>query len=101
MNRNRNRYFGSPLKAASTLCIAGAVGLELGNLCAKFILGHPLQGFDTIFYISRFALIAHAIEGAIAAIYSPSKQQSPLGYAIYTFFVGAPGLAELFGKQSE
>jgi len=90
-----NRYFGSPLKATATFLIIGALGLELGNLYAKIVLGHPIQGLGTIFTISRFALIAHAIEGAIAAIYSPSRQQSPLGYAIYTFFVGAPGLAEL------
>ena len=101
MNLDLNRYFGNPIKTVSTLFIAGAVGLELVNLCVRFILGHPIPGFDTIFTIDRFILIAHAIEGAIAAIYSPSRQQSPWKYAVYTFFVGAPGLAELFGKQSE
>jgi hypothetical protein len=48
------------------------------------------------FYLGRLALIGHAIEGLIAAVYAPSKGKSPLSMGIYTFFVGAFGLMELF-----
>lgn len=82
--------FSSFIKVLSTALISGALGLELWNLYT------PIQGFAVLFYIERFILISHGIEAAIAVFYAASRNQSPLKYSIYTFFVGTVGLVELF-----
>lgn len=85
-----------PIKVISTVLIAGAIALELTNLYAQSVGGAPLPGLAVVFWIGRLALVAHGIEGAIAAILAPARSQKPLQYGIYTFFVGTVGLAELF-----
>lgn len=90
-----------PIKVLSTVLITGAIALELTNLYAQSVSGIPLPGLDVpgldvVFWIGRLALVAHGIEGAIAAILAPARSQNPLQYGIYTFFVGTVGLAELF-----
>ncbi len=101
MTPSLNRNFSSPLKSVSTVLITAALGLELGNLGTRIFLGFPMQGLDSVFSVERVVLAIHAVEGAIAAAYAGSRGHSPWGYGIYTFFVGAFGLSELFKKQAE
>jgi hypothetical protein len=49
-----------------------------------------------LLWIGRFALVAHFLEGIIAFIYAPSRNQPAIASGIYTFFVGTVGLVELF-----
>jgi hypothetical protein len=46
-------------------------------------------------------LSAHFIEAIIAAFYAPAKNQKPIQYGIYTFFVGTIGLLEFFENPSQ
>lgn len=92
-DRNPRGFF--ILKLASIAFISGALGLELGNFWANAAFGAPIIDKAPLTYIGRSALIIHGIEGAIAAVIASSKQRPPLSYGIYTFFVGAMGLAEL------
>lgn len=93
------QQIATPIKVISTILITGAIALELGNLIAFFI-GEPLpNSLAPIFGVERFAVGAHLIEGAIAAIYAPQKQKMPLQYGTYTFFVGTVGLWELFNQD--
>ena len=85
-----DKNFSSLIKVVSTVLITSALGLELWNLYS------PVQGLTILFYIERFALISHGIEAAIASVYAAPRDQSPLKYSIYTFFVGTVALVELF-----
>lgn len=91
-----NQKILTAIKVISTLLIAGAIGLELWNTTAELTHSQLPNLPDVLFLISRFALIAHAIEGTIAGIYAPTKKKMFLPYSIYTFFVGTVGLLELF-----
>jgi hypothetical protein len=84
------------VKIVSTCAISGAIGLEIWHIIALLTDRSLPNLLSVIMPISRFALIAHAIEGAIAAVYAPSKQKAILRSGIYTFFVGTVGLLELF-----
>ena len=86
------------IKVVSTLLIAGAIGLELWNIYAIYTNTHVPNILHPVFWIERFAVISHLIEGAIAAYFAPSYNKIPLKYAVYTFFVGTVGLLELFDK---
>jgi hypothetical protein len=84
------------IKGISIVLIASALSIELWNLSVYWI---PHSTLDLPFWMvgfARFALIAHLIEGAIATFYAPTKQQKPMRYGVYTFFVGTVGLWELF-----
>ncbi len=91
---NPTRIVWRGIKIFSTVLIAAAIGRELLNGWA-----HILNLPQPIALLGRIALAAHGIEGAIAAVYAPSRGRSPLKYAIYTFFVGTLGLVELFQGQ--
>ena len=84
------------IKVLSTGLITAALGLELGNLTAHFFGLAPFVGLAIVFWVGRIALVIHAVEGAIAAAYAPSRERSALKYGIYTFFVGTVGLVELW-----
>ncbi|WP_416668061.1 hypothetical protein [Egbenema bharatensis] len=88
------------IKRISIVLITGAILLELWHLYAGFTLRSIPAFLAPLLWIGRFALIAHLIEGIIAAIYAPGKQKSPLLYGTYTFFVGTIGLVELFALNS-
>jgi hypothetical protein len=92
LDSNLNRS----IKVLSTSLITGALGLELGHLAARFMGLEPMAGLAMVFWISRVALVIHAVEGAIAAAYAPARARSALRYGIYTFFVGTVGLVELW-----
>jgi hypothetical protein len=84
------------IKYLSTILITGAIGLELWHLYTVFSDRSFSAWLHPMLWLGRFALVAHLIEGVIAAIYAPRKQKSPLSYGTYTFFVGTIGLSELF-----
>ncbi|MEO0534532.1 MAG: hypothetical protein AAF215_11790 [Cyanobacteria bacterium P01_A01_bin.123] len=80
------------IKVTSIGLVSATLAFELSNLA----LSLPVQVPNLIIGFGRFVLISHALEGAIAAIYAPSRQQRSLPYSFYTFFVGTVGLMELF-----
>lgn len=84
------------IKVLSTGLITAALGLELGNLTAHFFGIDPFANLAIAFWMGRSALVIHAIEGAIAVAYAPSRQRSALRYGVFTFFVGTVGLVELW-----
>jgi hypothetical protein len=87
------------IKIISTMLIVGVLGLELRNLYALRSQIAPLDLPFPLLWIGRFALVAHFLEGMIAFIYAPSRNQSAIASGIYTFFVGTVGLVELFELQ--
>jgi hypothetical protein len=95
-----NKKFVTSIKVTSTILIASAIGLELGNIYPVFDNKISTQ-LQPIFWLERFALISHLIEAAIAASYASSRNKTPISYAIYTFFVGTVALLELFDKTKE
>jgi hypothetical protein len=98
---NQTKSIFPLIKVISTILITSAIVWELGNIYASYIhLKIPIS-FTPIFWVGRFALTAHFIEGIIAAFYAPTKSKTPIQYGIYTFFVGTIGLLELFLENSE
>jgi hypothetical protein len=91
----------SLLKIISTVLSTGAIGLELWNIYALINNMKVPSSLDPIFWIERFALTVHFVEGVIAAFYAPSKQKLPVRYGTYTFVVGTIGLLELFAKDDD
>jgi len=89
----------SLIKIVSTVLITGAIGLEIWNQYAGLINLAGFSWLHPVFWIERFALIAHVIEATIAAIYAPVKGKMPVQYGLYTFFVGTVGLVELFDAK--
>jgi len=83
------------LKFISTILILSAIVLELWNIQAVL----TNRNLPPIFWIERFALTAHLVEAVIAGYYASAKNEIPLKYGIYTFFVGTVGLLELFEKD--
>ena len=87
------------IKIISTMLIVGVLGLELRNLYAVQNQMTPLELPFPLLWIGRFALVAHFLEGMVAFIYAPSRNQPAIASGIYTFFVGTVGLVELFELQ--
>ena len=87
------------IKIISTILIVGVLGLELRNLYALQSQITPLDLPFPLLWIGRFALVAHFLEGIVAFIYAPSRNQPAIASGIYTFFVGTVGLVELFEWQ--
>lgn len=84
------------IKLISIILITSAIGLELWHLSAVMTQNQIPTLLHPIFWVERFALLIHGIEGLFAMVYAPRKQQVPIPYGIYTFFVGTIGLLELF-----
>ncbi|MEH1896151.1 MAG: hypothetical protein V7K94_12810 [Nostoc sp.] len=87
------------VKVISTVLITSAIGLESWNIYAVLTNSNVPSSLNPIFWIERFAMTCHFIEGIIAAFYAPSIKKIPIQYAIYTFFVGTIGLLELFDRD--
>lgn len=89
------------IKCLSIFLITGAICLELWQ--HQFLLSQssrptlPLA----VFWVARFALVAHGVEAIIAAIYAARHHRAPWFHAIYTFFVGTVGLVELLTSNTE
>ena len=86
------------IKGISIVLMSSAIGLELWNIYALISNSKLPSGLNLVFWIERFAVTVHFVEGVIAAAYAPSRKKIPLTYGTYTFFVGTVGLLELFDK---
>lgn len=101
MNSNIKKLFAKIIKVISTILITSAISLELWNLYAVLTHNQIPSSLNPIVWLERFAITAHLVEAAIAGWYAPTKNQIPIKYATYTFFVGTVGLLELFAKEEE
>ena len=93
------RWVVSVIKIVSTILITGALGLEVWHLFLAANNSDFPQSLIPVLWFGRFAVIAHFIEGMIAASIAPSRQKPILRYATYTFFVGTVGLLELLDRE--
>jgi hypothetical protein len=96
--KDTKRRFFSLIKVISVVLIASAIGLELWNAYALLTNSKLPSSLNPIFWVERFAVAIHFVEGVIAASYAPSRKKMPIKYGTYTFFVGTIGLLELFDK---
>jgi len=87
------------IKCFSILVITSAIGLELWHRFAAVTQRDVILTLAPLFWIGRFALIAHLIEGVAAAIYALRHQKPALFWAVYTFLVGTVGLFELLAAN--
>ena len=87
------------IKVISTILITGALGLEAWHLFLATNSGEFTYSLFPVLWFGRFAVMAHFIEGMIAAGIAPSRQKSVLRCATYTFFVGTVGLLELMDSK--
>lgn len=94
-----SKFLLTTIKIISTMLIVGVLGLEFRNLYAVQSQMTPFELPFPLLWIGRFALVAHFLEGMIAFIYAPSRNQPAIASGIYTFFVGTVGLVELFELQ--
>lgn len=91
----------SIIKVVSTVLISSAIVLESWNIYAVNAGINIPSILIPIFWVERFIVTCHFLEGVIAAFYAPAKKKMPIKYGIYTFFVGTVGLLELFSKEPE
>ena len=84
----------SVIKGLSTILIFAVLGLEFWNLWAK---GQLPPGLHIILLVGHLVITIHVMEGIIAAFYAPSRGKPLFLSALYTFFVGFPGLFEVLG----
>ncbi|AVH64173.1 hypothetical protein [Nostoc sp. 'Peltigera membranacea cyanobiont' N6] len=89
------------IKVISIVAIASAIGLGMWNIQALASNNHLPIILNPVLIIAHLALSAHFVEAIIAACYAPAKNQKPIQYGIYTFFVGTIGLLELFETHSQ
>ncbi len=89
------------IKVLSTCLITGAIGLELWTLKATLTDSWIASIPEPVFWLERFAIAIHLLEGGVAAAYAPSRNKPALRYGTYTFFVGTVGLLELFKHTVE
>ena len=88
------------IKVLSPILICAAIGVEIWTLYA-LQTGGPLPPLPIgLFWFERFALTAHAVEGVVASLFAKSREQSPIPYGLYTFFVGTVGLLELLEQPA-
>ncbi|MDJ0634204.1 MAG: hypothetical protein QNJ34_13525 [Xenococcaceae cyanobacterium MO_188.B29] len=85
----------SLIKITSTILITSALGLEIWQVYV-LLNGTSLPNqLDPVLCLGSIALIAHLIEGLIAAFQANACHKNFIIYGIYTFFVGFVGLLEL------
>lgn len=89
------------IKVLSTVLLTSALGLEFWNFLTGFLSTANFYWLNSIVIIERLAIAIHSAEALIASYYASSKNQQPLQYGIYTFFVGTVGLVELFTDQTD
>ncbi|NMF64863.1 hypothetical protein DP113_16770 [Brasilonema octagenarum UFV-E1] len=100
LNYQNNNIF-TFVKVLSTVLITSAIGLELWNIYAVLTNTKVPSSLNPVFWIERFAVTIHFLEGVVAAFFAPSRKKTPLQYGTYTFFVGTIGLFELFQKEDD
>lgn len=98
---NIKQQLFSTVKIISIVLISGAIILELWNFSTLITNTKIPSSLNIVFWIERFAIAAHFVEGVIASIYANSRNKMPLQYGVYTFFVGTIGLLELFTQEDK
>ncbi|NDJ23629.1 hypothetical protein GS682_18695 [Nostoc sp. B(2019)] len=98
--KQKKKKLFTVIKVISIFFIASAIAWEVGNIYATLTNQKLPNNLNFIFWIERFALVAHLIEGIAAALYAPSKRKDSMQYGTYTFFVGTIGLLELFEEKN-
>ena len=83
------------IKIISTIFITFCLGLEIWQVYLLSTGSSLPSRVYPFLWLGGIALIAHAIEGLIAAFKASAGQKNFLTYGIYTFFVGFVGLWEL------
>lgn len=96
--KNIQKRLYALIKVISVILITSAIGLEIWNTYAVLTNSNIPSLLNPIFWIERFAIVSHLVEGVIAAAYAPSRKKAPIKYGAYTFFVGTVGLLELFDQ---
>ena len=96
--KDKKRRFYTLIKIISVILITSAIGLELWNAYALLTNTNIPSSIQPFFWIERLAITIHLVEGVIAAYKAPSRNEMPIKYGTYTFFVGTVGLLELFEK---
>jgi uncharacterized protein with PQ loop repeat len=99
--RNTKKRLFTLIKIISIVFITSAIGLELWNIYALLTNNKIPVSLNPVFWIERFAIAIHLVEGVIAAYKAPSRNKTPIKYGTYTFFVGTVGLLELFDKLEQ
>ncbi|MEL6496136.1 MAG: hypothetical protein AAFQ41_13595 [Cyanobacteria bacterium J06623_7] len=90
-----NQAVAKSIKVISSLAMTGALGLSGWNLYLH-LQGQTLPTkFTALFWLASAALVAHGVEGLIAAVKVRGSDRHPFVYGVYTFFVGFVGLQEL------
>ncbi|MBW4623246.1 MAG: hypothetical protein KME17_28295 [Cyanosarcina radialis HA8281-LM2] len=89
----------SAIEIVSTILMAGAIALELGNFYYQSTFDQRLDSLYPILAIARFAMACHLVEAVISTFYASKRHQTPIKYAIYTFFVGTVGLLKISDRQ--
>jgi Domain of unknown function (DUF4499) len=89
------------IKIASSLVITGSLGLLGWNLFLHLQGASLPPNLTSLFQLGSLILVAHGVEGAIAAFKAPAHNQKPLPWVVYTFFVGFVGLKELANQKSD
>ena len=85
--RNTKKRFFTLIKIISIVFITSAIGLELWNIYALLTNNKIPVSLNPVFWIERFAIAIHLVEGVIAAYKAPSRNKTPIKYGTYTFFV--------------
>lgn len=88
------------IKVLSPILICAAIGVEIWTLYALQTGGSLPPLPIGLLWFGRFALTAHAVEGVVASLVAKSREQSPIPYGLYTFFVGTVGLLELLEQPA-
>ncbi len=83
------------IKIASSVLITCALGLEIYYFYLYLINEIFPSQLYPVFCLGSIALVAHLVEGLIAAFKANACQKNFITYGIYTFFVGFVGLLEL------
>lgn len=96
-----NSTIAKLIKIASSLVITGSLGLLGWNLFLHLQGASLPPNLTSLFQLGSFILVAHGVEGAIAAFKAPTYNQKPLPWIVYTFFVGFVGLQELANQESQ
>lgn len=84
------------IKVVSIVLISAAIALELWMISTGTDLRLRSSFWFWLITLERFALVAHAIEGTVAAVIAPSRQRSSLWAWLYVFSVGTVGLQEVW-----
>ena len=83
--KNTKRKIYTLIKVISLVLITSAIGLELWNIYEILTHSTVLNIPNPIFWIERFAITSHLIEGFIAAYYAHSRNKKAVTTALILF----------------